>query len=68
MLVTKIIWASILDDEKPSETYATILVCGVDKKFTDIGFYDGYAFKLWGRYSGFHHGDITHWAYMPTIE
>ena len=68
MLVTKTTWISILNDEKPIDTYMTILVCGINKRFTDIGFYDGHSFKLWGRYSGFHHKDITHWAYMPTIE
>ena len=55
-------------NEKPNETYLTILVFCKEKKFCGVGYYDGYFFKVQNRYSGIMYSDITHWAYMPIIE
>lgn len=58
---------SITDDEKPSDQYMTVVVFCEKFNFSDIGFYDGYSFKLWGRNSKVRHRDITHWSYIPQL-
>lgn len=59
---------SVLDANKPEKEYDTILVFVKSKDFCDVGFFDGFNFKLWGRHKSIKHSDITHWAYMPRVK